>query len=64
MPFKFPARRHFGFMTCFGCRYRLEIEDLLCETIGQPLHVIKFKTGKRGAGNFKAIMFFFMYYYF
>ena len=42
MPFKFPARRHFEFYDVSdGCRYCLEAEDLLCETIGQPLHVIR-----------------------
>ena len=38
----FPRAAIFDFMTCHGCRYCLEAEDLLCETIGQPLHVIKY----------------------
>ncbi len=41
-----------NFMMCNGCRYCLEAEDLLCETIGQPLHVIKSKMA--GCWKFKS----------
>ena len=32
-----------NFMTRYGCRYCYSLEVLLCETIEQPLHVMKFK---------------------
>ena len=51
----FPRAASLDFMTHNSCRYCLEAEDLLCETIGQPLHVIKSKW--RRAGNLKAINF-------
>ncbi len=50
--------RHFGFLTCNGCRYFKEAQDLLCETIGQPLHVINSKIAARGRFKPKPFPFF------
>ena len=32
----------------YGCRYCYSLEVLLCETIEQPLHVMKFKMAAPG----------------
>ena len=45
---------------CYGCRYCLKAEDLLCKAIEQPFHVIESKMAARG--NLKAIFLSFYYY--
>ena len=37
-----------NFMTRCGCRYCYSLEVLLCETIEQPLHVMKSKMAAPG----------------
>ena len=37
-----------NFMTRYGCRYCYSLEVLLCETIEQPLHVMKSKMAAPG----------------
>ena len=43
-----------NFMTRYGCRYCYSLEVLLCETIEQPLHVMKSKMA--APGKFKTKM--------
>ena len=44
-----------NFMTRYGCHYCYSLEVILCETIEQPLHVMKskmdFERGKFFLGN-------------
>ena len=49
MALNFPRAAILDFMTCYGCRYCLEAEDLLCETIGATITLHKFQNG--GAGE-------------
>ena len=47
MPLSFSPATILDFMMCYGCHYCLEAEDLLSETVGQPLHIIKSKMAAR-----------------